>query len=108
MDITTVELSGYELEDLTKARKRIDKEIKLRQMEQARIARKAIRETAREYGFNLNDLINTPKSESRTRTVRFRHPEDRSKTWGGRGRKPAWVREWQDAGGSLDDLRVER
>lgn len=40
--------------------------------------------------------------------VRYRHPSDSSLTWTGRGRKPAWVQNWLDNGGSLDDLDVHR
>lgn len=104
-----VDLSAESLEDLHRFQKRLEKEIKLRQLEKARIARKALRETAREHGFALNELVGSgSRSESRRPVVRFRHPEDRGKTWGGRGRKPEWVREWEAQGGRLDDLRVDR
>ncbi|MCG8998143.1 H-NS histone family protein [Laribacter hongkongensis] len=43
---------------------------------------------------------------SRETTVRFRHPQNQNMTWSGRGRKPAWVQEWLDEGGSLADLDV--
>lgn len=107
-----IDLKPYDLGDLTDFRQRLDKEIKLREMEKARMAKKALRETANAYGYNLNDLIKPTSPErrrqggNRARVVRFRHPDDDAKVWGGRGRKPAWVREWQAAGGTLDDLRV--
>lgn len=43
---------------------------------------------------------------SRETTIRFRHPQNQDMTWSGRGRKPAWVQEWLDEGGSLADLDV--
>ncbi|ACO74779.1 putative DNA segregation ATPase FtsK/SpoIIIE-like protein [Laribacter hongkongensis HLHK9] len=42
----------------------------------------------------------------RESTIRFRHPQNQDMTWSGRGRKPAWVQEWLDEGGSLADLDV--
>ena len=42
----------------------------------------------------------------RESTIRFRHPQNQNMTWSGRGRKPAWVQEWLDEGGSLADLDV--
>ncbi|WP_337881835.1 ribosome modulation factor [Chromobacterium haemolyticum] len=36
--------------------------------------------------------------------VRYQHPDDPRMTWTGRGRKPAWVQAWLDAGGTLEQL----
>jgi DNA-binding protein H-NS len=32
---------------------------------------------------------------------RYRHPDDASQQWTGRGRQPKWVKEWVD-GGKVD------
>lgn len=37
-------------------------------------------------------------------TTRYRHPDNANQTWTGRGRKPTWVVEWLENGGSMDDL----
>lgn len=37
---------------------------------------------------------------------KYRNPSDPTQTWAGRGKKPAWVREHLDAGGSLDELKI--
>lgn len=39
--------------------------------------------------------------------VRYRHPDQPMCAWRGRGKQPKWVREWVEAGKSLDDLRVD-
>ncbi|OBU84561.1 H-NS histone family protein [Chromobacterium subtsugae] len=39
--------------------------------------------------------------------VRYRHPTNENQTWTGRGRKPAWVQAWLDAGGTLEELAVD-
>lgn len=37
--------------------------------------------------------------------VRYRHPDQpETLTWSGRGRKPLWVQEWLDNGGTLEQL----
>ncbi|MCD0493834.1 H-NS histone family protein [Chromobacterium violaceum] len=38
--------------------------------------------------------------------VRYRHPEHENQTWTGRGRKPQWVQDWLNAGGTLEELAV--
>jgi len=49
------------------------------------------------------------EADSKARTasteVRYRHP-DLTQTWTGRGRAPKWVRDWIDAGQTLDSLQV--
>lgn len=41
-----------------------------------------------------------------TAPIRYRHPDNPSITWTGRGKKPQWVITWIADGGSLDDLDV--
>lgn len=38
--------------------------------------------------------------------VRYRNPADPAQTWTGRGKQPKWVRDWIDAGKTLDDLQA--
>lgn len=38
--------------------------------------------------------------------VKYRHPEQASLTWTGRGRQPKWVAEWMAAGKALEALAV--
>ena len=68
------------------------------------------KEVAERYGLNLNEIVQGggQKQGSTKRKVppKFRHPDDSSKTWTGRGRKPKWVQAWEDEGGSIEDLRI--
>jgi hypothetical protein len=41
------------------------------------------------------------------RSRRYRHPDNASQQWTGRGRQPKWVKEWVEGGKSLDKLRVD-
>lgn len=45
------------------------------------------------------------KARAASPEVRYRHP-DFTQTWTGRGRAPKWVRDWIDAGKTLDSLQV--
>lgn len=38
--------------------------------------------------------------------IRYRHPDNPAINWTGRGKKPQWVLNWINDGGSLDDLAV--
>jgi DNA-binding protein H-NS len=82
-------------------------------------ARDQILAIARRAGIPIKELLAGPTrstskgstskgsaSKGGTVAVRYRHPSNSSQQWTGRGRQPAWVKEWVSAGKSLDDLRV--
>jgi DNA-binding protein H-NS len=64
---------------------------------------------AQSVGLPLSELINgikRPQKEKATVAVQYRHPDDATLQWTGRGRQPKWIKEWVDAGKSLDLVRV--
>ncbi|MDN5848085.1 MAG: H-NS histone family protein [Nitrococcus sp.] len=101
-------LSKYAIKDLERLKKDIDKEIGSRRKHEEKQARDELKEVAAKYGFTLNELLSgasMPKGGSqRKQPDKFRHPDDPSKTWTGRGRKPNWVKAWEAAGSSINDL----
>ena len=69
-------------------------------------ARAAAEKAAREYGFSLEDVI-SPPSKRKTKSVpKYRNPYDPRKTWTGRGRQPAWIKEALAEGKSLEELAI--
>ena len=103
-----MDLSKYSSEELRQLQSEIDSELKSRRREDAKLAQKELKSVAEKYGFSLNDLVGgtSPKAAGKSSTVRFRHPDDPSKVWSGRGRKPVWIKEWEQSGRSLEKLRV--
>lgn len=54
--------------------------------------RKEIREAAKAEGFTIEELFGigqVPAAKS-SLPAKYRHPDDASLTWSGRGRRPAW------------------
>jgi len=107
MDISA--LSSTELKALAE---KVKVELKSRERGEIENARAQILAIARNMGVPVQDLI-----EKRTTSpvrlksgtvlaVQFRDPHDVTKQWNGRGRPPAWIKEWQAAGNSIDRLRV--
>lgn len=104
-----MDLTKYDSEGLRRLKKDIDKELGSRRKDDAKRAQQELKSVAEKYGFSLNELVSgQPTRAARTGggTARFRHPEDSSKTWSGRGRKPSWIKEWETSGRSLEKLRV--
>ena len=105
-----MDLSKYTSEELRQLTSDIEAELKSRRRDDAKKAQKELKNVAEKYGFSLTELVNgsaAAKTARKAGTVRFRHPDDPTKVWSGRGRKPVWVKEWEGAGRSLEKLRVE-
>lgn len=102
------DLSKLSAADLRKLQEEIKQVLKEREHEERSKAREQILAIAQSAGIPLKDLLGgaTRSSKGSTVAVRFRHPSNGSQQWTGRGRQPAWVKEWINAGKSLDDLRV--
>ena len=103
-----MDLAKYSSEELRQLQSDIDSELKSRRREDVKLAQKELKSVAEKYGFSLNELVSgsTAKASGKPSTVRFRHPDDPGKVWSGRGRKPVWIKEWEQAGRSLEKLRV--
>lgn len=101
-------LSSYSRQDLIRLQRQIERELDYRRRQDQRTARKEIRQIAEKYGLSVTELVGSSSrrcgSVARSGTV-YRHPDNPQLTWAGRGRKPKWVREWEAAGNSLDQLR---
>jgi DNA-binding protein H-NS len=72
-------------------------------------ARTELEAKARELGFNLAELFSGEATGKRTRAAappKYRHPENPTETWSGRGRKPRWYSTAIAAGKSPKDLAI--
>lgn len=60
---------------------------------------------AQKYGYKLSEFINGKKNKV-VSTAKYKHPENASLTWTGRGRQPNWIKDSLAAGKSLDDFAI--
>ncbi|QXT39421.1 H-NS family nucleoid-associated regulatory protein [Gymnodinialimonas ceratoperidinii] len=60
---------------------------------------------AQKHGFKLSDLVSGKKTKVAS-PAKFKHPENASLTWTGRGRQPNWIKDGLAAGKSLDDFAI--
>lgn len=99
-------LDSYNSQELRELKAEIDREIKKRRREEIREAQRELRTVAERYGFSLSELVSSQGAApgSARGIPKFGHPEDPSKTWSGRGRKPGWIKEWEEQGRSIDEL----
>lgn len=111
------DIDSLSLEDLRGLRARVDRAISSFQDRKRKEAMAAVEQAAREHGFALNELTGKTGGRKGRRTsegaasrsageAKYAHPEDNTQTWSGRGRRPRWVSEHLDGGGSLEDLAL--
>lgn len=122
-----MDLSSLSLTELRRLQGRVESEIRRRTDTTRRNLLKRMQKMAADEGLSLDDLLEsanpaaeakpaaTPKRAPRgaakaekkaAPVIRYRHPEDPSKGWSGRGRKPQWAMDWVAQGKSLDELAV--
>jgi DNA-binding protein H-NS len=102
-----MELSKLTAAELRSLQDQIKQELKKREHEEVAKAREQIMAIAQSVGVPLKELIgNGVRAKTGTVAVRYRHPNNSSQQWTGRGRQPKWVKEWVDGGKSIDALRV--
>lgn len=101
-----MDLSNMSLGDLRNLQEQIKQEMKKREQQEVQKAREQILAIAQSVGVPLKELITTGRGKSGSVAVRYRHPDNASQQWTGRGRQPKWVKEWVEGGKSLDKLRV--
>ncbi|SEQ73292.1 DNA-binding protein H-NS [Thalassovita taeanensis] len=99
------------LAELKALEKKVVKAIASYEARQKKKARDVLEAKAKEMGFSLAELAgdDAPKAKRKVRGVgvaKYRNPDDDSQTWTGMGRRPGWVIDALDAGGSLDDLAI--
>lgn len=103
-----IDLDKLSREDLVQLRKDVDKAITSFDERRRQEALAAVEATAREMGFSLSELTQGHGAK-KTKAVlppKYQHPENPAKTWSGRGRQPAWIKEGLEQGKSLDDFLI--
>lgn len=102
-----MDLTSFNRQELLDLRKQVERELESRRIQDRRTAREEVKDIAVKYGLSLADLLTGPHTQpDRTGSrLRYRHPEDPTKGWSGRGRKPNWLKQWENSGRSLDELR---
>lgn len=88
MDLNLSEMTLRELHDL---KKKIDVAVATYEERRLREARVELEIKAKELGFSLAELLVADAKVKRAPAkAKWRHRENHSLTWSGRGRKPAW------------------
>ena len=105
-----MDLSSISILELKSLLDQIPAEIKRREKQVKNRIRIELEALAAKSGYTLDELLGDASEKVRKVTkpvaVKYRHPQDTSLVWSGRGRQPKWVVEFITAGGVLENLAV--
>lgn len=106
------ELSKLSLEELLILQQRAATELETRQSVEREKAKQDILAIAAKYGLDVRfggaaPAAKASKGKRSSVAAKYRHPQDASLTWTGRGRSPVWVAEWKSKNGSLDGITIK-
>ena len=118
----SVKLTGLTLKELKILRSRIDAAVQKLEANNLSKARLEAVKLAKEYGIPLEALIaeqaatkpahkttkrKTTKRSGKIVPPKYRHPDDASLAWTGRGLKPKWIALLLENGIKLEDLEIK-
>ena len=104
-----INLDKMSHDELVAHRKDVDKALKTVETRRRKEALDAAKAAAAEHGMSLKDLMgdgSLSKTKGTKGEPKYRHPENPEKTWTGKGRKPTWIREHEEAGKNVEELAI--
>lgn len=102
-----MDLSNLSVADLRALQDQVTKQLKVAAQQDIAKAREEIQAIALRAGISLHELLKGAVGKNGGKVaVQYRNPGNAEQQWTGRGRQPMWVKEWLDAGKTLDALRV--
>lgn len=106
--MSDINLEEMNLSDLKSLHKQVTKAIDSYEARQKQQALAEVEAKAKELGFSLSELVGASglKSKRKSALPKFRHPDDASITWTGKGRQPDWFKQAVMSGTSPDDLLI--
>ena len=101
------DLEALSLTELRKLHKDIAKATPTYQDRQKAEARAKVNAFAKDLGYLLAELVGgEAKSKRAPAPAKYRHPENPTLSWFGRGRKPQWLNEALAAGRTPEDMAI--
>jgi len=114
MNLETLDLNTYSIEQLAALISRAEATIRHKKVETADILRKQVEQTAAALGVSVNELLGLDKSSKRSATttakttakVAPKYRDAHGNTWTGRGQKPVWMRDAIAQGAKQEDFLI--
>ena len=106
-----IDLESLSVDDLQQLIRDAEKAIvkaERRRLEEARAEAEAV---AQKYGLSLQEVFGGVGSDTKPKAKnppKYRHPDDVTLTWSGRGRMPEWLKQLTEAGRDREEFLIEQ
>jgi DNA-binding protein H-NS len=102
-EMSVRDLEGMPLDDLWSLHERIVLILERKLMQETF----RLREKLNKLGRTFRAPADSPQRRPYPKVEqKFKHPEDKKKTWSGRGKQPRWVMEFLASGRSLEECTI--
>lgn len=98
-------LNKMNVDQLAQARAHIDALLADKRAEGRKRLIETMKQVAQKQGFQLDEILGGAK-KTRKVGVKYRHPNDRSLTWSGRGRPSKWLADLVAKGHKREEFAV--
>ena len=105
-----MDISSLTLDELHALTEQIKSEIKRREAQEIAHAKDQILGIAQGIGMSVDAILKTggkPNKNKQKVAVKYRHPQNSTQEWTGRGRPPKWVKEWTESGRPVEELAIK-
>lgn len=105
-----MDISSLNLDELYVLADKIKSEIKSREVLEISKAKEQILNIASALGMTVDAILKgttKPAKIKQVVAVKYRHPQNPTQQWTGRGRQPKWVTEWTESGKAIADLAAK-
>ena len=103
--MTGINLNELSVEQLEVLKNDIDKAVEGKKVSELLEVRAKLDELIDNSPFTLEEVLEAEKMRKPV-APKYRNPADANETWTGRGRRPRWVDEYLDQGGTLDQVLI--
>ncbi len=103
--MSNIDLDNLSISELDNLKNTIDSAIENKRHSELLNVRQKLDELIDSSPFTLQEVMEA-KPMRKPVKPKYRHPDDASMTWTGRGRKPRWVDECLNAGMKMDDMLI--
>ena len=107
-NVTLNDLKEKPLQDLLSFQIIVNEAVEIRKTSEEEELRQKITALASSSGYSLEELFEGKSLKVKNKApMKYRHPDDSSLVWAGRGRKPKWVVEQLSAGKKMEALEIK-
>jgi DNA-binding protein H-NS len=105
-----MDISTLSVEQLVELQVQLPKALESRRNKERASVKKDVEAYAQQRGFTIAELFGNlagkPKNTRKQAKIKYRHPDDATLTWTGRGRDPKWIMAWKASGKTLEQCAI--